>query len=197
MMRRLQHGMSIIELMIGVAIMGVLLALAGPSFATWIQNSQIRTSAESIQNGLQLARSDAVRRNKNIRFQFTSTVDSSCVISGSGSSWVISQNDPSGNCDADASETAAPPDPLIIQSRSGKEGSANAIINSTQPLIAFNSLGRVTPVPGADISIDIQHADGCAYDSSGDKRCLRVVVTTAGQIRMCDPKLPSSNAQGC
>ena len=69
------------ELLIGIAIIGILLALAAPNFAVWIQNSKIRTAAESIQNGLQLARAEAVRRNAQVRFQLTTTLDNDCVLS--------------------------------------------------------------------------------------------------------------------
>lgn len=64
-----QAGMSLIELMIGIAVFGILLALGVPTFARWTQNSQIRNSAEAIHNGLMLARAEAVRRNTTVRFQ--------------------------------------------------------------------------------------------------------------------------------
>lgn len=190
------RGATLVELMIGLAIVALLFAMGAPSFFTWIQNSQIRTSAEAIQNGLYLARAEAVRRNTTTRFQLTTTLNSSCALSVSGTSWVVSLDDPSGACDSAASDTVAP---RIIQTRAGTEGTTNAVVVAAQSSIAFNGLGRVTPVPVGNIDIDISNPAGgaCATASAAGMRCLRVRVAAGGQIRMCDPILASTDPQGC
>lgn len=63
LLRGRQKGFTLVELMIGLVIVGVLLMQAIPSFSAWIQNMKVRNSAEAILNGLQLARSQAVRSN--------------------------------------------------------------------------------------------------------------------------------------
>src|SRR5690606_20965535 len=65
-------GVTLIELLIGIAIVSMLLMAGVPMCGSWIQNTQVRTAAESIQNGLQIARSEAVMRNANVRFALTS-----------------------------------------------------------------------------------------------------------------------------
>ena len=62
-LRFAQQGVTLIELLTALIIIGLLFGLGVPSFGGWIQNAQIRTAAEAIQNGLQLARVEAVRRN--------------------------------------------------------------------------------------------------------------------------------------
>lgn len=199
--------MTLIELMVGIAIVAMLLMLAAPSLTTWIQGTHIRTAAEAIQNGLTLARGEAVRRNTTVRFQLTSTLDSSCALSMSGTNWVVSLDDPSGLCDSAAPDSADPnpPAPRIIQKRAGAEGSRNALVASTQFSVVFNGLGRVTPP--ANISIDITNPTGgaCiptlpAVPAAGQTmRCLRVVVSPGGEVRMCDPAFvfSTTNPQGC
>lgn len=189
-----QFGFGLIELSIGIAIVALLLAVAAPSMSDWIQNTQIRTSAEATQNGLQLARAAAVQRNANVRFQLTDSLTASCAVSASGGSWVVSLDDPAGACSTTPSDTVAP---RIIQKRDSSEGSRNAVVAAGQAAITFNGLGRVTPVPAGDISIDVSHSSGTCAASGGTRRCLRVVVSTAGQIRMCDPARASSDPQGC
>ena len=44
----MQRGVSLIELMVGLTIMAILLAFGLPGSTAWIQNSQIRTAAESV-----------------------------------------------------------------------------------------------------------------------------------------------------
>ena len=43
-----QRGFSLVELVIAVAIMGILLALALPSFSTYLRNVKLRSAAESL-----------------------------------------------------------------------------------------------------------------------------------------------------
>lgn len=190
----LQRGATLAELMIGLAIVALLFAMGAPSFSSWIQNTQIRTSAEAIQNGLQLARAEAVRRNTPVRFQLVSNVTASCALATAGGSWVVSQDDPSGACTSTPSDTVVP---RIIQVRNAAEGSSNAVVAATQAVIVFNGLGRVTPVPAGNIDIDITNPAGGACAATGPMRCLRIRVSTGGQIRMCDPVLASTDPQGC
>ena len=185
-----------VELLIGLTIVAILFALGSPAFFSWIQNSQIRTAAEAIQNGLHLARGEAVRRNTSVRFQLTSTVTATCALSTSGTSWVVSLDSPAGACNSTPSDTVAP---RIIQIRSAAEGSPNAAVAAGQATIIFNGLGRVTPVPAGDIDIDITNPTGgaCATAATDGMRCLRVRISTGGQIRMCNPILASTDPQGC
>ncbi len=189
-------GFSLIELVVGMAIFGVLLALAMPSFSGWIRNAKIRTTAESIQNGLQLARAEAVRRNTTARFQLVDSVDNTCALSTSGPSWVVSLDNPAGSCESAASETVAP---RIFQLRNGSEGSdGGTAITAGQSAFVFNGMGRLTPVPAANIAIDISNPTaGSCLPATRGVRCLRLVVSLGGQIRMCDPALPAGDAQAC
>ncbi len=195
-----RRGMTLIELMVGVAIVAILFALSAPSFSTWIQNTHIRTAAEAVQNGLLMARAEAVRRNAPVRFQLTDTLDNSCALSTSGTNWVVSQDNPSGACAsaiADPSDPA-PAAPRIIQTRSGAEGSKNALLSATQSSLIFNGLGRVTPVPAGNVDFSISNPiGGNCVSQGGLMRCLRINTTPAGLVRMCDPMFPATDPQGC
>jgi len=195
--------MSLIELMVGIAIVAILFVLAVPSFTTWIQSGQIRTSAESIQNGLMLARGEAVRRNTLVRFSLTDTADDACNVTATGTNWVVSQDDPTGACANVASDVTQP---RIIQLRAGAEGSINAQVLAGQSSIVFNGLGRVTPLPApgavppsGEIQINVNNdlIGGPCVQAGGPMRCLRVVVSPGGQVRMCDPMFVAPDPQGC
>lgn len=195
-LRHSQQGTTLVELLIGLAIVALLFALGTPAFFSWLQNSQIRTSAEGIQNGLHLARGEAVRRNTSVRFQLTGALTAGCGLSTAGGNWVVSLDDPTGACNSTPSDTVAP---RIIQVRSAAEGSANAVVAAGQASIIFNGLGRVTPVPAGNIDIDITNPTGgaCATPGVDGMRCLRIRISTGGQIRMCNPILASTDPQGC
>lgn len=186
------RGVSLIELLVALAALSIMLMLALPSMATWIQNTQIRTAAEGMQAGLNLARAEALRRNSVVRFQLVDGLDAGCVISPVGKNWVVSLGNAEGGCDKtpqDPAETVV----QIIQKRSGEEGSSMAVVNATGGSeVWFNGLGRVVPAPTAPPAItriDITNPAGACKTSGGNEpmRCLRVTVTTGGQVRTCDP----------
>ena len=188
-----QGGMSLIELMIGIVVLGILLALGAPTFSRWTQSSQIRNSAEAIHNGLMLARAEAVRRNTTVRFQFVTTTTSACALSDTGANWVVSLDSPAGACDAAPSDNVAP---RIVQVRSAAEGSRNAAVNAGGvSLITFNGTGQATG--GAPAAINVTNPTGGACAPGGPMRCMRVTVATGGQIRMCDPARATDDPQGC
>ena len=167
MWRSSHQGYSLVEMIIVIGIIGLLMALAAPSYRAWTQNTKIRGTTEAILNGIQLTRAEAVRRNATLRFQLTSTLDNTCVLGTAGSTasfstWIISRDDPTNPnsvCDtaplaedADLSNAAAP---AIIRVRPATEGSAGVkvaagLVNAVtgvvvggQPFISFNGLGRI------------------------------------------------------
>lgn len=177
-------GVTLIELMIAITILGILLIAGLPEAFKWMQNAKIRTAAESISNGLQLARGEAVRRNTSVRFQLVDSLTNSCALSATGSNWVVSLADPSGACDVAPSDTVAP---QIVQKNSSAEGSTNVAINSGVANVVFNGLGRSTLL-GAN-TIQVTNPTGGACIAAGPMRCLNIVVQIGGQIRMCDPSI--------
>lgn len=196
-----QRGFTLIELMIGVIIMGILFAAAAPSFSGWIQNAQVRTAAESISGGLQLARAEAVRRNSTIRFNLIDASGAGLV------DWEI--------CATNTTPCAVATD--IIQSRSSAEGTANARIgvnddtdapgtvanyaaviaagNELPAHVTFNGLGRVVKLAGADDVLE--RIDVTNATLANARRLVITISNPGGQIRMCDPALSNTDAQGC
>lgn len=188
--------MSLIELMVAIAIVSLLMVMGAPSFNQWIQNTQTRTAAESVLNGLQLARTEAVRRNANVRFNLT---DATGGVAWSVTCVTVTADCPAGN----------------IQSRSAGEGGTNARVGAAfatgalgTPLAAgaalpagvtFNGLGRV-PTLNPDGSInddDIARID-VTNAVRTDARRMVILVGTGGQTRMCDPAISlATNPQGC
>jgi type IV fimbrial biogenesis protein FimT len=190
-----QRGVTLIELMIGIAIVAMLLVMGAPSFSMWIQNSQNRAAAESILNGLQLARNEAVRRNTAVRFDLA---DATGLVV-----WNVGCGTVTASC------------PATIQSHPAAEGSANARVGiSVTPIpvptptnqfstaiaagtelpggVSFDGLGRVV-----DVNNDIARVDITNAVSSSARRYV-VMIGAGGLIRMCDPALVfASNSQGC
>ncbi len=165
-----QSGVTLIELLIAIAIFAIVLGMGVPSYRNWLQSSQIRTAADSILNGLTLARAEAVKRNQNITFTFTAPANSS--------SWQVT----------DANN-------MVIQQRDYSEGTLHAVVASNPAApITFNALGRA----GGAVTITVTNPTGglCAA-AGGPMRCLNIIVNS-GQIRMCDPAVSiAASPRGC
>ena len=62
------RGFTLLELMVGLTIVGMMLIAGLPSFTTFLRNAEIRSTSESIANGLRVARSEATRLNRPVSF---------------------------------------------------------------------------------------------------------------------------------
>jgi type IV fimbrial biogenesis protein FimT len=213
-MRSSQRGLNIIEIMISLAVLGVLIGLGAPGFAEWLQNQQIRAAAEATLNGLQVARGEAVRSNTPVRFQLVSDLTSTCVLASDSVtapvsvSWVVSLRDPTGKCNTKA-DPADPANPQIVQSRTSAEGSPNAVATSVfvpsppaapaaqaASTVTFAALGNI--VANADATPSINKIDVTNPNvPPGAMRQLRIVVNAGGSMRMCDPALALPEPRGC
>lgn len=171
-----ERGVTLIELMIGLAIVAIVLALGVPSFSVWIQNSRLRNAAESILSGMQLARAEAVTRNAPVRF-----------VLGTGSEWTVGCVNATATC------------PATIQKRAAGDGSSGTIsVTAAQgKTITFDVLGRMSaPVLPAGTVAATFDVDSSAL-AEDDSRDLRITVNAAGGIRMCDPHVTGSDVRAC
>lgn len=63
-----QGGFTLVEALVAVGVLAILASLAAPSFESVFVRFRVRVSAEGVVSGLQLARSEALRRNQPVRF---------------------------------------------------------------------------------------------------------------------------------
>jgi len=61
-----QQGFSLIELLMGLAITGIVLHLVSPAFATLIESNQRQQAAQALSSGIRTARSEAITRNQAV-----------------------------------------------------------------------------------------------------------------------------------
>lgn len=194
-------GLSLVELMVGVALVALILAMGVPSVQVALQNRQIRSAAESIQAGLQQARMEALRRNRPVKFELIS-----------GVTWKYGCNPADTTLAADGQQEC----PAELQKQDNAEGAVNVSLATAETVaasgaaastavfdgsITFSSIGRVASASlgtGNVAHYRISNpAGGTCAASGGEMRCLDVQVSGAGQVRMCDPAASSPDPRAC
>ncbi len=96
------NGFTILELMIGLAIIGITMAVAVPNFITLIQNNRISSNIHDFVSALQLAKAESAARVNPVTICKKNNAGSACVAGGDWQQgWIVfSDNNGSGSVDA-------------------------------------------------------------------------------------------------
>ncbi|MES2183637.1 MAG: GspH/FimT family pseudopilin [Pseudomonadota bacterium] len=194
-------GFSLIELMVAMTVMALLMMAVSPSVTAWIVNLRIRNATDALQNGLQAARNEAVRRNQTMTFWLVSdtspaALTASCTLSATSGSWVVSVSSPAGACNSAPSTTTAP---MLVAAHPLGDGSGSTVtiaavqsdLSTAASSVAFNGFGRTTS------ATSIRRINVTSTTSPSNYRSLRIILSDAGSIRVCDPAAPSGDPRTC
>lgn len=163
------RGFTILELLVAMVIAALLLTLGMPSFTAFLRNSEIRSTAEAISNGLRTARTEATRLNAPVSFT---------LVGGGDPSWAIN------SFDLTTATLIQPPIQQYSKFEAGKNAKATATPASAVA-VTFNGLGRVIS-PSLIGTPNIQQIDVSSL-VAGEARTLRIYVDDTRSIRICDP----------
>lgn len=194
MLARRAEGFSVVELMVTVTILTLMLAAAGPSTISWMRASSMKNMAEEVQNGIRLAKSEAMRRHRPVTFWLVTGAgksappDNGCTLSATSASWVISVDNPAGKCGAEASSEDAP---RLVQKggvapAGGTTVSAQDYDGAAATSVTFDATGRPQTASGQVARVLIAPIDAAA-------RSLQIEISRAGSVRLCDASLEKSS----
>ena len=179
---RQQHGVSLIELVIGLAIIGVMLVVGIPEMSSFMANTRVNTAANAFLAGIQQARAEAVKLNANVSFlqlDVDASASNSQVTSGSttGQNWMIRVQNPVNQLFT------------MIDGRNATDGSLQQVtVTGSTALVVFTPVSMLsTTFNPAAVTFAFANPNAGACAPTGKIRCLNVVVSRGGLAKLCDP----------
>ncbi len=198
-------GLTLIEMIIGLGIVSLLLAVGVPTMADWLRNSRAAAAAEFYTEGFKLARETAVRHNASTRIVLTNNVSNNKMdwqidlcfaspakpCSSSTGDWssvgAASASDPEGSSGARSvlrNAEALPGDGTVIMTR----------IPVTATTIYYTASGWVdTDETGRLERVNLAPPSGAITSLPSTS----VVVNLSGTTTKCNPLVVSTDSRAC
>ncbi len=183
-MRKKFSGFTLMELMVVMALAGVLLAVAVPNFREFIRNSRLTSAANDLIVSISSARTEAVKRQLPVAVCATATPNATPPVCNGGAynAWVV-WVDANNNWtpDNDVAEEVLSRHPLLNASLTVKVNDAETGIIKFQPTgFAAPPAGGFNPTTNVVIcderGLDVGNAAGLAGRA--------LLVTATGRARV-------------
>lgn len=172
---RCQHGLSLIESMVTLAVMGLCLTVATPSMRAWQDSQRVRALAAQIETDVHLARSMAVLRQQNVRIS---------VSPGTGAGCYLVHTGPAGACSCTAGGPVCEPEVEVLRALSLQADSPVKLSASVGSMVFDATRGTVTPAGTVRVV-----GDGGA--------AVHQVINVMGRVRSCAPGVMQPGLPAC
>ena len=88
-----EHGFTLVELMIVLVVMAVLLGIAVPSMTQFTFSGKLRSYSNEIVASALLARSEAIKRNQEVRLCVPNSTATDCASGSWEAGWIVITED--------------------------------------------------------------------------------------------------------
>lgn len=208
-----QTGATLLELVMAIAIVGVMMTFAIPAVVDWADNNRIKATADAMINGLQLAKMEAVRQNTQARFILTDTPTFTTAAGGQAGDWEVCVADNTGSYIGNqgqfwiGTEVGSTPPKIGVSTAAltgqvyttpltagaGLTGLVGACVGTTTATtninVTFDAMGR------SRAATNITRIDILNARPNNAKKRLVITINPQGQIKLCNPASMDVNQQ--
>ena len=163
---RTQSGLSLVESLMALAIAAAATGATLPGFQQALEHRRLEGAAAQFHTDLQLARSEAVARNRNLRISYGVSGSSSCYVVHTGSAGACV----CGHSGVPICNAAAEP----LRSAYFEAGGPMHVQSNVASMVLDATKGTVSPAG----TVRVVGAEG---------RAVHVVVNIMGRARKCSP----------
>lgn len=171
-----QRGVSAVEALIVVFVLAIIVGASAPSFDSLRQRQELFGVAAQLETDLQLARSEAVARNRSLRLTLKDTDGSTCYLIHEGPL-------PACSC-AELERAACSVDGAIIRAAVWPAAGRVQVRANVRSMVFDPLKGTVTPTA----TIRAEARDGTA---------LHQIVSVVGRVRSCSPQARVTGVPAC
>jgi type IV fimbrial biogenesis protein FimT len=180
-----QRGVTLIELMVTVVVMGVILAIGIPSFRSTIASSRLTGTTNDLVGSLALARSEAIRRGTRVSVCMSGNSTQCAGSGGWNQGWIVFADTTRSGTSANVDSSAE-----TILSTNAQAG-ANVTVTGGAGITSFVSFspdGQVKSMTGAPLSGTLRV---CSVTSalSDASRARDVQISASGRITTLTPSV--------
>ena len=167
------RAFTLTEMVVTVAVLGVLAAIAAPSFISTLEKRRVVGAAEELAANLQYARTEAIKGNRSVGVNFTSGTDT----------WCYGMDD-------------TPTDATICNCTTG----AGCTVDTVTKVFrndGYRGVSMPAPAFGRASNTGFEPRRGFPMGSQGTIQFIsasgqiNVVLSTQGRIKLCSPDSPS------
>lgn len=170
---RRHTGSTLIEVMISVAILGILASIAVPSFQELLERARVQAAAEAVYAQLAFSRSESIKQNRDLFVSITPGVSATWCVG-------LSNTASACNCGTLNTEDSCQFGPQGLQTQRTLQGNhfPNVTLSTNNPLFGFESRrgSRLPTNDATEYSITLTGAN--AYEA-------QVQHNARGRLHLC------------